>query len=59
MGWFRSEKDLEVAANTLELDNLHGKIMFASDIEVEDEGEFVTLVSQPLTELVVEEKKDK
>lgn len=59
MGWFRSEKDLEIEVNTFELDSIHGKIMFASNIEIEDEGEFVTLVAQPFIELVVEDKKDK
>jgi len=57
MGWFRSEKEILNSDNAFDLRELPGKILYASNIEIEDEGEFVIFTANTTIEQVEEEEE--
>ena len=58
MGWFKSAREMENGTNTSELDALQGKMLYAMDVEVEEEGEFITFISTAGTETLVDGEVD-
>ena len=55
MGWFKSQKELTANDETFHLQSVQGKILYAMDVEIEDEGEFITFLASAKTEPILEE----
>ena len=58
VGWFRNQTVEENAEIASELGAIQGKMMYATSVDIEDEGEFITLVATAQTEVLTEEAED-
>jgi hypothetical protein len=58
MGWFKERIADADQNNASQLDAVRGRMLNILDVEVEDEGEFITLVGSVETEPVIEDSEE-